>query len=1150
MSESLLTCANCGYRSSEYGTGVVLVHFRATDVHMLRALLHGVLDGLPCKACGRLLAATPTLIYIATSNAYWVPGTQLDAASDVVAETNESMAARLPLLTFTQLPDVEALKKQVRSDLATSLRLLGDIALESQIPARWQELDARVFAAAAVANTVPGVAFGIGTEDGELAPPDELQRMLARWQLAVWHELLAVWMKNLGEGRSLERDLATFIGEEVVGAEDALQMIDASLEKGGGKSSHRDYVLHATRAAIAKAARIANTRESEWARVFFALEIAAETPGHAEELARFRISAQRATATIGYEAALGAAQRWVMMRGENRPSLDILEKVHKKIGRPDLVEDVFRQLLVSFTDGLTLEKARDFLTVVEDVYGSIDAAAVFATPLVQPWIKEKRGDDVEALLDDLLKRFGDGPHERAVALTWFGQVCKLMHQPNRFFARVGDDVAPWEKALAPEDLVRLWTERANNDRLAGRYEKALVRIREVIRRFPEDLGATNRRVAQRTEAVLLRETGALDESLQLLERLVTETEGAEKLEFLHSLFNGYLDFNRTEDALRVTNEAVAIARGPFADELTRARAERALVNSLLHHDDEVLAELHELGGKLTGPALIAASSAWFNATGDAKLEKEDSTLGAELLESLQGAAAAAEDSGDVVTFIATLRLMANIAIRVDRENGEAALDNLFDALRENNQFPDPIDLLAKADCALQRGARDVAFDTLLLVPIAIADKVGLSSDTLAVSIGQTRVFETRLDRLADRFLDDGGTPEEARLIGEIKRDVVGRAQRIRQQPSPDAMQRLNAALRDNYCKPLVTPHRTTVVIEFVGGLQREAGVITIIDADGNGRAEWLPPSPVNVANVAATVRDRLVEWKTSYERDLFDFPEWTQLETWLASALANVAPPDAHVVFIEHEALDELPWHVAVRSHTASYARSWSSLLLYEDAGDPQPPQLAVVMVPGANDSSAFVNTLVESLDRTLDWTRTRGVPCATREPLQCDVAAVCAMMETATHVKFLCHGFVNEDEHEVALMVASDAQLPLESTVAFPTPHASAFRLGWRQFRTLTSAPRVVFSAACSSGVSHAAGLGERVGLWSGLQRAGTRTLIAPRWKLFPRRTLPTLDRAMELMLGEHLGAAEAVHRASLEAAQMEKPWVAWALAVDGDWR
>src|SRR5437870_5235766 len=82
-----------------------------------------------------------------------------------------------------------------------------------------------------------------------------------------------------------------------------------------------------------------------------------------------------------------------------------------------------------------------------------------------------------------------------------------------------------------------------------------------------------------------------------------------------------------------------------------------------------------------------------------------------------------------------------------------------------------------------------------------------------------------------------------------------------------------------------------------------------------------------------------------------------------------------------------------------------------------------------------------------------------------------------------LCHGYVSATGRDFALMLAYGGALPPAHSVAVGSEQGRKHRFGWQECMKLERVPKIVFSAACSSGLGHIAGIGERVGLFSSLQ-------------------------------------------------------------------
>jgi hypothetical protein len=285
--------------------------------------------------------------------------------------------------------------------------------------------------------------------------------------------------------------------------------------------------------------------------------------------------------------------------------------------------------------------------------------------------------------------------------------------------------------------------------------------------------------------------------------------------------------------------------------------------------------------------------------------------------------------------------------------------------------------------------------------------------------------------------------------------------------------------------------------------------------------------------------------------DPFDLPEWRALEAGLHAQVGPHLAEGDHLVFIEFEEYAGMPWHVAARARwSASYAVGWTSLLAPAPApSGAEAETIGLALVPRFGESSAVVNALRRSAQRTRDFAAARGLRCAAALEEDCDREAFSAMLAEADIAKLLCHGFVDTNG-EVALLLAHHGGLPLADSIAAGSPAGRMRRMSWRDCQRLQSAPCVVFSAACSSGAARLAGLGERFGLLGGLRHAGTRAIIAPRWDIVAADVLPIFNDVFEHYLNTQEPLARTLRAACLAAEVRCPRWIAWALALEGSRR
>lgn len=345
-----------------------------------------------------------------------------------------------------------------------------------------------------------------------------------------------------------------------------------------------------------------------------------------------------------------------------------------------------------------------------------------------------------------------------------------------------------------------------------------------------------------------------------------------------------------------------------------------------------------------------------------------------------------------------------------------------------------------------------------------------------------------------------------------------------------------------------------VVVEFLQGENRRATIATVISrADVKTRLLDLPE--VDYPSLRRRLQTRLANWLPSRAGDPLDLREWQQLKESFDEQLGSVVSPDAHVVVIDSQFTSGLPWHVRRGSgRTASYASSWTVLLDLAAGPDPAPPRVpGMAMVPRFREDPSVLRAFRSSWDRTEAFAAQWGMQLIKARDEQSDHDGLMRVLSQADAVKILCHGFVSPDDLEVALMLAHDGHLPLAHSVALASDIGKRHRFSWRDCMSVTNAPDVVFSAACSSGLTHIAGLGEGLGLFRGLRGAGTRAIVAPRWDINASIVLPILDDAYERHLSGSSSLAVCVDDANHAASTMcdgVPAWHAWALSVEGDWR
>ncbi|QEU92269.1 CHAT domain-containing protein [Streptomyces kanamyceticus] len=154
------------------------------------------------------------------------------------------------------------------------------------------------------------------------------------------------------------------------------------------------------------------------------------------------------------------------------------------------------------------------------------------------------------------------------------------------------------------------------------------------------------------------------------------------------------------------------------------------------------------------------------------------------------------------------------------------------------------------------------------------------------------------------------------------------------------------------------------------------------------------------------------------------------------------------------------------------------------------------------------------------------------------------------------CHGHSGEGEPGDAALILTDGRAHASMHTSAALPDALPFLLRARDIGTTSATPDTVVLRACSAGWHDPAHLGEDfTGLTQALFREGTRTVVAPVWRVNQHSSAELLDGiARERMAGEPLWRA--LRRAQRRLmTDTERPWLAhpyhWAGFIPlGDWR
>jgi tetratricopeptide (TPR) repeat protein len=1186
MHEPGSTCPHCGHTSEALAGLVRLVYVTELSVDLLSKLFRGELDNHLCEACAQPLGIQPTVAFrsVEPNALHQVegrPATDQDDLVNALLDNEEASGNDVPIVLLPSLDDLRQLVATLlRENLGPLLRAFG----MGPGPLEGDALSARSFAAALVALGTPssGIEINVRQPDGTLMPKAQLLERAAAIQAGSWTGIVRNWVTETDHDTTLEEDLAQHCAEGVLlpGADDqALAALDEIVARKSLPLPHR-YCLEATRASVCAVAKRPNPSVDAWIQAF--LEIELESRAMDTELVAaarpLLISSDRARATIPFEDVSKAMRSYVAdaVKESDQNYLDALSAIAEKCGYPTLVSRIFEE-------SGRLESAEKLSA--DDMIGALRAAAMsgglaevisLATVVCRPLID--RGDfaELERVGAAIAGMMGDTPEAMGRVDVWMASGLAKMGYPTKIIDRIGPTPRPWELPLPFDVRTALWNLRARAlDRLE-RYYESLDQIDDLLRMWPEEPTSRARRDAVRFCCELLQATGEPALAIQRLEHLRQQTSGEEQMLVLQSLMRGYRSVGRSADAIRCGEQALLLATGSLEPAIPHIKVSLALDLALAGLYEAAAHHLTELGEASDSDmaVLFVAASAWIIILGQQPsapaqmgiLIAQSSVAIGTVHQALWKVAERALQHENGSTLLAALRFYTTIAHVVGLPEVHRHWKFLCEMRGRFLQAPSAVEILALADLAYEAGKVAVGRQYLSQVPLAMAASLPGASrggvrglgHLAARSQGLALVLNALLDRVTSTVLEKGSartrrtTVEDLRLIVELRREALGRAQDVFRAPGlASDLPVIRDGVTDAVLARLAPSAGRLAVVECVRYRDGTIFLIAVIDAAGGVTSRVVASPQPDLTGLAKRIRQRLSGWRSGRAGDPFDLPAWQSLEIWLCELLAEHLADGDHVVFIEPVGLGGLPWHVAVaRQWTASYTTSWTRLLSFGTvAASGQPVSVGVAHVPQFNESDNILRAMRRSAERTRTLAAARGFRYVESAERQCDRRALMGVLASTTTAKLLCHGFVSPAEHEAALMLAHDGALPLGIKVSTDSEMARAHRFSWRDCRALARAPSVVFSAACSTGISHVLGLGEHVGLFAGLTSAGTRAMVAPRWDVVAASVLPILDDALECYLTGGVPVGAAVHAACRRAEPDTPRWLAWALATEGDW-
>jgi len=931
------------------------------------------------------------------------------------------------------------------------------------------------------------------------------------------------------------------------------------------------YVFFAMLAALSARMQTPNADEKPWARALVLHEWARRRLADDGYPSNDRLSVQseRAAATIRKEEAWDAlaaiiSPEFKALRNAPEALGDDLshstktveeimataKDVAEALGRPGLEAEIFATLTMGpieprqITDLLNLAAshlgAKGFGLGLQMFVGTAKSAADL--------------DRVDAAVRQFLSQENIELELKASAFRWFGEQAKNVNRPETGFKLLGREPASWESQLSDTTRMRLWNERANLMRLAGDLENArdlYEKVLELCRRLDDK---DDEIVALRNYAIILRDTGIIEESIAIFREVIRRSQGRDKAFACDSLAVSLMLIGQDLEAAALFSEARALLgaqdRNRFFQKLLLAEIGARL--SLGQNE-----QAKKLAKSITAPEdmpydallpLVGVLSVFADKQYDLPNLDLENVIGI-----MEQRAEYLVGQGEYLVSQLLYRAAGLAALRHFRARAKSLMEKDLALSDSTGRPPSALSTIGMAAVLLEENEIERSMEHLWRLPIALAGQfgsVGKQVDALDALAG----LGTEFDRLTTAAVDSGMPIEHLPFIADAQRNPLQKARFV------DTLVRTKGSDLASVGPPVPGDAVQFVqqgvppfcVIEFLQSNQYFVPLLTRVSAS-HATTEALDPLNVNLRTLSRDIRFRLETWRVGRPGDPFDYPAWRAFEDWLRLQIDQRVEPGSHIILMDEARHDGLPAHAAVQPPwSVSYAADWRAVVESAEAAVniPTPTTLGVVTIPTANES-VKMKEIFKSAGASID---SIGRSHAFKIEHLSDTAAsqdtLARLFEHCDAVKIVCHGYLVTETQEVVLLVARDGKLPARTSVGIGGAAARGFRMGWNEFSSLKRMPRTVFLGVCGGGATNVRGLQERVGLFSPMSNAGTRALVAPRWKIHAPTVLPIIDAIFEMWAcsGKPLSHIVRDIQVSTQEAGCAR-WHAASLALEGVW-
>lgn len=1135
-------------------------------------------DAFDCPHCGAKAAITPSL-----AGFFLVEGTVLlldrgldpePAARRALAPVAASLRAewtQARVDNLAQFKEAFAAKVKAVAGKYPYPEFIINERAEKDL-ANWRRLQGEVLVAlyAGASGTVP--RFGLHATDTEgrrasVEHTTDLIEELVLGLLASWSFGLAILSRTIGLEEILIRlvdsqGVVAFIADRVV---EQLAEHRRAVEQPGVERLIRFHFCAVEASLYAMIGR-QNPNAAEWAREYLMVRCAAHSKTAGED--RFLLGSNRVAKTISYEQAWDAvafvAQSLMSIKDkdERTREFEILDAAAIDLGHKHLLSAVMdRGLKIELSPksqgkqkdaekGETAEYTPESLASLI-LKARADGHQLSFSAMIKVWRLSWFSDPhaVAKLYDLLETRARADVEQRADLLTWLGERMKLLGTPTFALERIGDEPAQWEHELSDAARRALWTERSNMLRLTGDRVRALRVAQATLKITLADPEASdgNKATAWTNCGILLRENGRFADAEQCLLQAARLAPEASRWAPLQSLASTLLQMGRMSDAAEALSQARKTAGGP---ELSEIRTSLLVTEISVRMQLGQWAQAEKLISQCPAPEAMPDTSliGYVNILRSLASRTQDfdayRPTAIAVLARLTSLVGKLEEAGNPIQGHAACHSAAALAHAFALPEAEELWYRDAAINMAAGRVPDPRAAIELAIYGI-RDDPECFYDRIAVIPSAIAQQAAsvlLDAETMDL----LSPLEDPFDRLTLLTYESNLGAAAIQILAEMRRNAHRKAAHS---ASPENQP---FSFGPSVATAMPADHAPFVVFEWCDVPQGMLGLVTFV-SKGGGQAEYTEiAGELDLFETAEKIGARLDNWHSGRTGQPYETAQWELMRERFRDIAAALLPDGGHVVILDHAALVGLPFHIALAPDwTVSYASDWTAIeaAVAANGSAPSRPKLGVLHAPRSNETVAVREALRDSAAKTRDLAREKALEFDQAELGAADAGAFRRLLETTDVMKILCHGQVTKEDHQVVLVIDHENTSPPGYSFGVTLETTQGHRFGRDQLAEQRIASRTIFLGACSGGIVSVAGLDERTSFASLLERAGTKSVVAPRWKIDAELALPVVDDALARYVGG-MPLADAVSAAAERAVQQGVPaWQAYAFVVEGAW-